>query len=116
MSDHKGARLMLAELPKAQALIGDRGYDGNWFRAALKARGNQKPKGAPRLRQDALPNAPQNRKPVRQTQRLAARRYALRPMRPRLLFGNLHRSRRLARDNQDENPATIGMRSASLWA
>ena len=22
----------------------------------------------------------------------------------------------LARDNQDENPATIGMRSASLWA
>jgi len=39
MSDHKGARLMLAELPKAQALIGDRGYDSNWFRAALKARG-----------------------------------------------------------------------------
>ncbi len=39
MSDHKGARLMLHALPRAKALIADRGYDSNWFRAALKARG-----------------------------------------------------------------------------
>ena len=39
MSDHKGARLMLNALPPALALIADRGYDSNWFRAALKAKG-----------------------------------------------------------------------------
>ena len=39
MSYHKGARLMLKALPKAKTLIADRGYDSNWFRAALKERG-----------------------------------------------------------------------------
>ena len=39
MSDHKGARLMFKALPKAKALIADRGYDSNWFREALKERG-----------------------------------------------------------------------------
>jgi Transposase DDE domain len=39
MSDHKGARLMLEALPPATALIADRGYDSNWFRSALKAKG-----------------------------------------------------------------------------
>ena len=35
MSDHKGARLILDALPPAKALLGDRGYDSNWFRDAL---------------------------------------------------------------------------------
>lgn len=39
MSDHKGARLLLDALPSASTLIADRGYDSNWFRAALKAKG-----------------------------------------------------------------------------
>jgi transposase len=39
MSDHKGARLILDALPPASALIADRGYDSNWFRAALGERG-----------------------------------------------------------------------------
>jgi transposase len=39
MSDHKGARLMLGALPRARTLIADRGYDSNWFRAALQAKG-----------------------------------------------------------------------------
>ena len=34
MSDHKGARLILEALPPAKALLADRGYDSNWFRAA----------------------------------------------------------------------------------
>ena len=38
MSDYKGAALMLDALPKAKALLGDRGHDANWFRAALAAR------------------------------------------------------------------------------
>jgi transposase len=39
MSDYKGAALMIDALPKAQALLADRGYDADWFRAALAARG-----------------------------------------------------------------------------
>jgi transposase len=39
MSDHKGARLMPGALPAAKALLGDRGHDSNWFRAALTEKG-----------------------------------------------------------------------------
>ncbi|UAJ12253.1 IS5 family transposase [Polymorphobacter megasporae] len=38
-SDYKGAALMLDALPKARAMLGDRGYDADWFRAALIAKG-----------------------------------------------------------------------------
>ena len=39
MSDYKGAALMIDTLPRAKALLGDRGYDADWFRAALAERG-----------------------------------------------------------------------------
>jgi len=39
MSDFKGAALMIDTLPSAKAMLGDRGYDANWFRRALTARG-----------------------------------------------------------------------------
>ena len=39
MSDYKGAALMLDALPHDKAMLGDRGYDANWFRQALTARG-----------------------------------------------------------------------------
>ncbi len=39
MSDHKGARLIVDALPRACALIDDRGYDSDWFREALAKRG-----------------------------------------------------------------------------
>jgi transposase len=39
MSDYKGAALMLGVLPRAKAMLGDRGYDADWFRNALVARG-----------------------------------------------------------------------------
>jgi transposase len=35
MSDFKGAALMLRFLPKAAELLGDKGYDADWFRKAL---------------------------------------------------------------------------------
>lgn len=38
-SDYKGAALLLNHLPKAKELLGDRGYDADWFRAALTAKG-----------------------------------------------------------------------------
>ncbi len=39
MSDYKGAALMLDALPRARTLLGDKGYDANWFRKALAERG-----------------------------------------------------------------------------
>jgi transposase len=39
MSDYKGAALMLGLLPRAKTMLGDRGYDADWFRNALMARG-----------------------------------------------------------------------------
>ena len=38
MSDYKGAALMIDALPRANVLLGDRGYDADWFRAALATR------------------------------------------------------------------------------
>ena len=39
MSDYKGAALMIDALPQAKAMLGYRGYDADWFRAALAERG-----------------------------------------------------------------------------
>lgn len=35
VSDYKGEALMLDAFPKATALLADKGYDTDWFRAAL---------------------------------------------------------------------------------
>jgi transposase len=39
MSDYKGAALMLSAMPAAKELLADKGYDADWFRAALAGRG-----------------------------------------------------------------------------
>ena len=39
MSDYKGAAMMLPALPNAKELLGDKGYDADWFRNALAERG-----------------------------------------------------------------------------
>ena len=39
MSDYKGAALMIDAMPPAPVLLGDRGYDADWLRQALAARG-----------------------------------------------------------------------------
>jgi transposase len=39
MSDFKGAALMLPSPPNATELLGDKGYDADWFRDALAMRG-----------------------------------------------------------------------------
>ena len=39
MSDYKGAALMIDAFPKARTLLGDKGYDADWFRQALTERG-----------------------------------------------------------------------------
>ena len=39
MSDYKDAALMIDAFPPANATLADRGYDADWFRQALLARG-----------------------------------------------------------------------------
>ena len=39
MSDYRGAALMINAFPNANVLLGDRGYDADWFRHALIERG-----------------------------------------------------------------------------
>ncbi len=39
MSNYKDAALMIDAFPKAEALLGDKGYDPDWFRAALAEQG-----------------------------------------------------------------------------
>ncbi len=39
VSDHIGAKIMYPHLPKAGVMIGDKGYDSDEYRAALKAKG-----------------------------------------------------------------------------
>jgi transposase len=39
MSDARGALVLLATLPTAKRLLGDKGYDADWLRGEMKARG-----------------------------------------------------------------------------
>ncbi len=39
MSDARGALVLLASLPQAKRLLGDKGYDADWLRDELKAKG-----------------------------------------------------------------------------
>jgi transposase len=97
----KPDQLMIDAFPKAKALLGDKGYDADWFPLALTKRGitpcipsKGQPQGPDRLRQDPLPPAPQDREHVRQAQRLATHPHPLRPLRPYLHVRHLHRGNR----------------------
>ena len=98
MSDYKGAALMLDALPPAKAMLGNRGYDADWFRSALIAKGI-----APCIPSKANRKIPSrlHRTLHRQRHRienllghaqgLAAHPHPLRPMRPHLLLSHRHR-------------------------
>ena len=101
MSDYKGAALMLPAMPRAKELLADKGYDADWFRAALAKRGVAACIPSKSNRKVAIPHdaalyqpAPQNREHVRAAQGLAAHPHPLRPLRPHLHVGNLHRRSR----------------------
>lgn len=81
VSDYTGATALLDDLPKAQWLLGDRGYDADWFRDALQANGIE-----PRI--------------PRRKSRLESFRYGKRRYRHRsrieIIFGHLKDWRRVA--------------------
>ena len=56
MSDYKGGAMMLDALPKAKAMLGDRGYDADWFRSALTERGIARCTSSKANRKIAIPH------------------------------------------------------------
>lgn len=74
VSDHTGAAALLGILPKANLPLTDRGYDADWFKAALKKR-RIKP---------CIPRRKSRGKPVRHDKR----RYKLRNQ-IEIIFGRL---------------------------
>ncbi len=77
VSDYTGAAALLDNLPKAQWLLGDRGYDADWFRNALEAKG--------------IPGRKSRNAPVRYDKRRCRRRSRI-----EIMFGRLKDWRRVA--------------------
>ena len=81
MSDYRGAALMLGALPKAKAMLGDRGYDAARFRDALTARGIT----------PCIPPKANRKTPIHYDQALYRQRHKIENM-----FGRLKDWRRIA--------------------
>ena len=80
MSDYKGAALMLPVLPKARELLGDKGYDADWFRQALAERGITA----------CIPSKSNRKKPINHDHELYRQRHKIENM-----FGRLKGWRRI---------------------
>jgi transposase len=74
VSDYTGAAALLDDMPKAQWLLGDRGYDADWFRDALQAKGIQ----------PCIPGRRSRNEPVRYDKRRYRRRGRI-----EIMFGRL---------------------------
>ena len=81
VSDYTGAAALLDSLPKAQWLLGDRGYDADWFRDALQAKGIT----------PCIPGRKTRTEPIRYDKRRYKRRYRI-----EIMFGRLKDWRRVA--------------------
>jgi transposase len=80
MSDFKGAKAILPDLPKAKELLADRGYDANWFREAL----------AERKINACIPSKSNRKKPIPHNKELYRQRHKVENM-----FGRLKDWRRI---------------------
>ncbi len=81
VSDYTGAAALLDDMPKAQWLLGDRGYDADWFRDALQAKGIQ----------PCIPGRRSRNEPIRYDKRRYRRRSRI-----EIMFGRLKDWRRVA--------------------
>ncbi|WP_319544250.1 IS5 family transposase [Ruegeria conchae] len=81
VSDYTGARILVNNLPSADWLLGDRGYDADWFREALNDRGIK----------PCIPGRKSRDKPVRYDKRRYKRRNRI-----EVMFGRLKDWRRVA--------------------
>ena len=81
VSDYTGAAALVDSLPKAQWLLGDRGYDADWFREALQAKGIT----------PCIPGRKSRTEPIRYDKRLYKSRNRI-----EIMFGRLKDWRRVA--------------------
>ncbi|WP_323008237.1 IS5 family transposase [Paracoccus sp. (in: a-proteobacteria)] len=81
VSDYIGARALLSSLPNVDWLLGDRGYDADWFREALKDKGIRA----------CIPGRKQRKKTVKYDKRRYKRRNRI-----EIMFGRLKDWRRVA--------------------
>ena len=81
VSDYIGARALLSSLPDVDWLLGDRGYDADWFREALKDKGIR----------PCIPGRKQRKKPIKYDKRRYKRRNRI-----EIMFGRLKDWRRVA--------------------
>ena len=81
VSDYTGARALVGSLPAAEWLLGDRGYDADWFREDLVDRGIT----------PCIPGRKSRDKPVRYDKRRYKRRSRI-----EIMFGRLKDWRRVA--------------------
>ncbi|MBK6026969.1 MULTISPECIES: IS5 family transposase [Pseudomonadota] len=81
VSDYTGAAALLDSLPPAQWLLGDRGYDADWFRDALQAKGIT----------PCIPGRKSRTEPIRYDRRRYKRRNRI-----EIMFGRLKDWRRVA--------------------
>lgn len=81
VSDYTGAAALLDSLPRAQWLLGDRGYDADWFRDALQEKGIT----------PCIPGRKTRSEPIRYDKRRYKRRNRI-----EIMFGRLKDWRRVA--------------------
>jgi len=81
VSDYVGARALLSSLPKVDWLLGDRGYDADWFKEALQDKGIR----------PFIPSQRQRNTPVKYDRRRDKRRNRI-----KIVFGRLKDWRRVA--------------------
>ncbi|GAB5463330.1 MAG: hypothetical protein HoeaKO_34210 [Hoeflea alexandrii] len=81
VSDYIGARALLRRLPNVKWLLGDRGYDADWFREALQDKGIRA----------CIPGRKQRKTPVKYDKRRYKRRNRI-----EIMFGRLKDWRRVA--------------------
>ena len=81
VSDYVGARVLLGKLPNVKWLLGDRGYDADWFREALQDKGIRA----------CIPGRKARKKPVKYDKRRYRRRSPI-----EIMFGRLKDWRRVA--------------------
>jgi len=81
VSDYTGAAALLDELPQAQWLLADRGYDADWFRDALRKKGIK----------PCIPGRKSRAQPIKYDKRRYKRRNRI-----EIMFGRLKDWRRVA--------------------
>ncbi len=81
VSDHTGAKALLNGLPDVDWLLGDRGYDADWFREALQDKGVKA----------CIPSRSQRKKTIRYDKRRYKRRNRI-----EIMFGRSKDWRRVA--------------------